>query len=99
MAELAKGLPRPKKVKKPDFDRQVLQALEDEVRVGGDFAYPSAKKGEMRYWSRDEHHLLREKAVEKARTPLPLSALTKELASEIKGVDSSFVETVVRVGA
>lgn len=93
LADVAKGLPKPRKVKANAFREQLRDAVEDEVRLGNAFRYPSGKNGEPRYWSRDERRLLREKVVELAGTPLERSKLTRALG---KGLDGPFVEGVLR---
>jgi len=99
LAEVIKGLTKPKAASKEAFIGDVRAALDEEVRLGRAFAYPSAKNEELRYWHRDEKHLLQEKALELATVPLALSALRTKVAKEIKeikGVDAVFVESVVR---
>src|SRR5262245_23717126 len=63
LAEVVKGLPRPKKVKKAEWAAEVRQVLEEEVRLARAYSYPSGKNGELRHWSRDEKQLLRDKAL------------------------------------
>src|SRR4051794_25531619 len=75
LPDVTKGIRRPKKVKVTEFREEVRLLLVEDVRLGKVFCYPSGKNGVLRYWSRDEKHLLREKAVELAATPLTLSAL------------------------
>jgi hypothetical protein len=96
VADAARGLPKGRGVKAADFQNEVRTALEELVRLGQAFRCPSGKGGKERYWARDEKHLLRSQAVELAAAPLTLAALKKELARHVKGVDGSFVESVVR---
>src|SRR5581483_935013 len=96
LADLAKGLKRPRRVKAADFQEEVRKLLDDEVRQGRAFAYPSGKGGAVRYWSRDEKQLLRDRSVELAATPQPMSKLKTALGKEVAGADGAFVEGVVR---
>jgi hypothetical protein len=96
LADVAKGLPRPRKVKAADFQNEIRTVLDDQIRLGLAFRYASGKGGLDRYWSRDERNLLRVKAVEIAAAPLTLVALKKKLGQEIKGVDGAFIDAVVR---
>ena len=95
LAEVVKGLPPQKGVKKAQLEEQVRDLLEEEVRLGAAFAWPSGKKGETRYWSRDERQFLRDRAIESAATPQPMSALKTKLGKEVKGVDGDYVLTLV----
>lgn len=97
--EASKGMPKPKKVKgspAPDVAGEAKRLLEEEVRLGRAFAYESGKKGETRYWSKDEKHELREEALKLAAKPCDLAAFKKNLGAAVKGVDGGFVESVVR---
>src|SRR5262249_38688718 len=96
LAEVAKGLPKPKKVSAAEMQDQVRAILNEEVRVGRAFCCPSGKGGVMRHWSRDEKQLLRDKAVDLAATPKSMWALKKDLGKEVKGTDGSFVEELLR---
>lgn len=96
LADLAKGLSRPKKVKVAEFLEDVRKILDEEVRLGRAFSYPSAKGSAVRYWAKDEKQLLRDKAVELAAMPQPLSALKTALGKEVLGTDGAFVEVIVR---
>jgi hypothetical protein len=96
LTDVAKGLPRPKKVKAAEFGEDVRRLLEEELRLGRAFCYPSAKNAALRYWARDEKQALRDKAVELTVTPRPMSALKTALGKEVKGADGAFVEAVVR---
>ena len=96
LAEVAKGLPPQKGVKKAQLEEQVRNLLEEEVRLGAAFAQPSGKKGEIRYWSRDERQHLRDKAIESAATPQSMSALKKTLTQQVKGVDGDYVLALVK---
>lgn len=96
LAEVGKGLKKPKKMKKAEFEAEIQTILEEEVRLGRAFSYPSAKNRQMRWWARDEKQLLRDKTIELAREPRGIPALKKDLAREVKGVDGEFVEMVVR---
>src|SRR5262245_10395799 len=69
LAEVAKGLPKPKKTTAADFKGEVRAVLEEQVRLGLAFCHPSGKQNEARYWSRDEKHLLRERALDLASNP------------------------------
>lgn len=94
--EVCKGLPRGKKVKPAEAEQEARRLLEEEVRLGRAFAYPSGKNGERRFWARDEKHLVREKALELAATPLALSALKTKVAKAVAGADGAFVELLLR---
>lgn len=96
LTEVVKGLPKPRRTKAAEFQNEIRPILDEQVRLGQVFCCPSGKNGEMRYWTRDEKHLLREKALEVAAAPQTLSALKKALAKEVKGTDAAFVESVVR---
>jgi hypothetical protein len=97
LADVSKGLPKPKKVKVAEFQQEeILPILEEQVRRGLAFRNPSGKDGAERFWNKDEKHLLREKAVELASNPQTLAGMSKSLGQEVKGVDKTFVETVVR---
>lgn len=96
LAEILKGLPKPRSMKAAEFQNDVRSLLDEQVRIGAIFRGPSGKNGETRFWSRDEKHLLREKALEVAAVPQTLSALKKTLAKETKGTDAAFVEMVIR---
>jgi hypothetical protein len=96
LAEILKGLPKPRSMKAAEFQNDVRSILDEQVRIGAIFRSPSGKNGETRFWSRDEKHLLREKALEVAAAPQTLSALKKALAKEVKGTDAAFVEMVIR---
>jgi hypothetical protein len=95
LADIAKGL-KPRKVSVPNFQAEVRTFLEEQIRLGKMFCYPSGKNGAERYWNKDERHLLRNRAIELAVAPMTLSALAKSLAKEIKGVDAVFIESLVR---
>lgn len=96
LAEILKGLPKPRRMKAVEFQNDVRSLLDEQVHIGTIFRSPSGKNGQTRFWSRDEKHLLREKALEVAAAPQTLSALKKALAKEIKGTDAAFVEMVIR---
>jgi hypothetical protein len=100
LSEVVKGLPKPKKSKKgppvPDLTEEARKILDEEVRLGRAFSYPSGKKEEVRYWAKDEKHLLREKTREFASTPQSIASLKKQLATAVKGADGAFVEAVIR---
>src|SRR5262245_10886677 len=92
LAEVAKGLPKAKKAKAADFQAEVRTILDQFVRQGLAFCYPSAKGGAERYWSRDEKNALRLAAMDLAGTPQTLSGLKTKLGKQTKGTDSVFVE-------
>src|SRR5262245_37864448 len=96
LADVAKGLTRPNKVKAADFQQEIRQLLEEDVRLGRLHSCPSGKDEAPRYWSRDEKQVLQEKALVLADQPKTLPALKTALAKEIKGVAPAFVERVVR---
>jgi hypothetical protein len=96
LAEVVKGLPKGKKVKPADMQADVRHFLEEEVRLGRAFCYPSGKNTEVRYWSHDEKQILRGKAVELASTPETMSSLKTKLGKAVKGTDGAFIETIVR---
>lgn len=95
LAELVKGLPKPRKMKAAEVQNEVRSLLDEQVRIGATFRHPSGKNGETRFWSHDEKHLLCERALELAALPLSLAALKKALAKEVKGTDAAFVESVI----
>lgn len=94
LAALSK--PKPRNVAATEFQEQVRKVLDEHIRLGLVFCYPSGKKQVERYWGKDEKHLLRSAAVEVAETPQPLTKLTTNLGRIVKGVDREFVEKVVR---
>ena len=94
--DVTKGIRRPKKVTAADFKAEIRKILEEEVRLGRVFSHPSGKQNQVRYWVRDEKQFLRNRAMEAAAVPHPLSALKTKLGKEIKGVEGAFVENVVR---
>jgi len=96
LAEVLKGLPKPKKARKEELEAEVRAILDAEVHQARLFLHPSGKGGEARYWHHDEKRHLQEKALGLAATPLALNALRTKLAKEVKGVDAAFVEAVVR---
>src|SRR5262245_53890164 len=85
LADVAKGLPRPRKVKAPDFQQTIRTLLEEQVRLGQAFSYPSGKGGIDRYWSKDEKHAVAARALELAATPLPLPRLKTALGKQAAG--------------
>lgn len=95
LAEVVKGLPKPRKMKPADFRNEVELILGEQVRLGQVFVSSSGKNGELRYWSRDEKHLLREKALEIASTPQTLAAMKTKLKSEVKGVEPAYIQSVI----
>lgn len=95
LTEIVKGLPKPRKTKSADFQNEIRPILDEQVRLGQVFRYPSGKNGEMRYWSRDEKHLLRERAIELASTPQTFAAMKTKLKSVVKGVEAGFVQSVL----
>ena len=96
LAEIVKGLPKPRRTKAAELQNEVRSILDEQVRIGAIFRCPSGKNGETRFWSRDEKHLLREKAMELAATPQSVVVLKKALAKEVKGSDAAFVESLLR---
>src|SRR4051794_6703389 len=72
LADVAKGLPKPRGKKAADLQDEVRKVLDEEVRLGRAFCHPSGKDGAPRYWARDEKQVLRDKAVELAAAPQPL---------------------------
>src|SRR5262245_35857906 len=83
LAEIVKGLPKPKKKKgepAADIKDEVREFLDVEVRASRAFAYPSGKDEELRYWSNDEKALLRQKVLDLAAEPQPIAELKKKLA-------------------
>jgi hypothetical protein len=95
-SEVARGLTKPRKIKAADFQEEIRSALAEEVRLGRVFSYPSGKGAESRYWGRDEKQVLRDKALELAATPGPLSTLKIKLGKELKGTDAAFIDSVVQ---
>ena len=95
-AEVVKGLPPQKGVKQAQLKEQVQHLLEEEVRLGAAFSQPSGKKGEARYWARDERQYLRDKAIESATTPQAMPALKKTLTTTLKGVEGEYVLGLIK---
>ena len=48
LAEVVKGLPKPRMTKAADFQNEVRPILDEQVRLGQVFRCPSGKNGEMR---------------------------------------------------
>ncbi len=96
LADVAKGLPRPRKTKAPDFQEEVRKLLDKDIAEGRAFAYPSGKGGATRYWARDEAQVLAGKALELAAAPLPLPKLRAELAKQAAGTDLAFLDALLR---
>jgi hypothetical protein len=96
LADVAKGLTRPKKVKAADFQHEIEQFLEEDVRLRRTFSYPSGKDDRIRYWARDEKQLLWEKVLGITDEPHSFSALKTQLTREVKGTAPAFIEGVIR---
>jgi len=94
--ELAKGLPKPKKVKAAEFEESLPSYLANDVQSGRVFRYPSGKAGVDRYWSRDEKHAIREAVLAAAATPLTVADLVKKATVAVQKVDKGFADGVVR---
>lgn len=95
LSNVVKGLPRPRKMKAAEFQNEVQSILDEQVRLGLLFRCPSGKNGNARYWSRDEKHHLREKALELASRPQTMAAMKTKLKKEVKGVEATFLQTVI----
>src|SRR5262245_60881504 len=83
LADVAKGLPKPKKMKVAEVQEEARRLLDEDVRLGRAFCFPSGKGGAVRYWARDERQMLRDRAVEAASEPQPLSALKARLGKDV----------------
>ena len=96
LADVSKGLPRPRKVKAADFQHEIRQLLEERVQLGHAFSHPSGKGGITRYWHKDEKVLLGVRAVDLASPPTPLPKLKTALGKVIAGTDPAFLESLLR---
>ena len=81
LSEVLKGLPKQPKTKPADLKARVEAALEEDVRQGRVFCHLSGKKEEKRFWSRDEKHFLRERALELAELVKAVDGMTRVLRS------------------
>ncbi len=95
LAEVTKGLPKPKKVKAADFQEDVRRLINEEVRLGQAFRYPSGPKGVERYWAKDEKQALRTAAIQAAGEPLTLAKLRDAAKRTVRGADNKYVEAVI----
>jgi hypothetical protein len=100
-----KQLPKPKKSRTKkgqppapatDFEGEVGAALDEAVRAGAAFRYPSGPKGTDRFWARDEKGEVRRIAVAAAGEPRSLGQLRKAVTESAKGTNPAFVETEIR---
>jgi hypothetical protein len=96
LAEVAKNLPKPRKQKAAEFHKEIEQLLDADYLDGKVFRYPSGPKGAIRYWARDERHLLIEVALKLGAEPRTIVTLKKELSRVIKGTDGAFIEGLIR---
>jgi hypothetical protein len=94
LKEVAKGLPKAKKGQ-PKPEERAKELLEAERATARVFRQPSGKKGEDRYWAKDERHQIRERVLELAAKPMKLEALAKEGAKEWKA-EAKYAEGLVR---
>src|SRR5258708_7502654 len=83
LAAGVKNLATPRRVEAAPYKEEVRKLLEEDSRLGRAFCYPSGKKDELRYWSRDEKQILREKALDLAATPQPISTFRTKLGKEV----------------
>ena len=108
LKQLSKVLPKPKKGRstakkvQPEPqetplspEKQAEALLEAQLATAQVFRQPSGKKGECRYWGKDERHHLRQKVLELAAKPMKLETLAKNGAKELKA-DTTYVESLVR---
>ncbi len=95
LAEIARGLKKSRSETAAEFEARVRLQLDEEIRLGRMFVYPSGKEGMNRYWSKDEKLVLRDRAAQLAAAPLRLAALQSKLAREIKGTEPAFVERLI----
>jgi hypothetical protein len=96
LADVIKGLPRPKKVKPADFQADVLRVIDGEYSLGRVFRYPSGPKGVERFWAKDEKRVLQDAAAHAAEQPKTMSALKTAVGKSLKGTDPGFIEEVLR---
>ena len=108
LKQLSKVLPKPKKGRstakkvQPEPqqtplspEKQAEALLEAQLATAQVFRQPSGKKGECRYWGKDERHHIRQKVLELAAKPMKLETLAKNGAKELKA-DTTYVESLVR---
>lgn len=96
LADVVKGLTRPKKVKPADFQGLAREAIDAAFLLGQAFHYPSGPKGVERFWGRDEKQALRDAAVKAAAEPKTLAALRTAVGKAVKGTNPEFIDGVVR---
>ena len=93
-SELRKGITKPRKQSTADFESELRNLLDEQARAGQAFSHPSGKNAEVRYWSKDEKHALREEALNLA-APGTLAELSKKLVPVSKA-DAVFIESGLR---
>jgi hypothetical protein len=96
LADVVKGLPRPKKVKPADFQTNARDALDEDYRLGRVFRYHSGPKGVERFWVRDEKQILRGAILDAASQPKTQSTIRTAVGKTVKGTDGKFIDDVIR---
>lgn len=94
LKELAKVLPRPKKVKADEFEASLPGYLAEDLQAGRVFKFGSGKAGLERYWNRDEKHAIQEAVRTAAAEPKKLGEL-KKVAIGLTKADKPFAEGIV----
>ncbi len=92
--ELAKALPRPKKVKADEFENSLPGYLVEDLQAGRVFKVGSGKGGLERYWNRNEKDAIQEAVRTAATEPKKLAEL-KKLATGLTKADKAFAEGIV----
>jgi hypothetical protein len=92
LSDLAKQFKRPGKVKAVDWSSHLQDVLDRAVRENRLFAAPSGRKGQIRYWCRDESTWIDELLNHVASQPKTLSQLVKDLSRSAGGADPKFVK-------
>jgi len=96
IAEAVKGIAKPKKVSAADWASEIQTLLDEKVRAGQLFSYPSGSSDTVRYWDRDEKQLLRDRLLAMADSPQTIATLKKQLGSQFKGTAPAFIESIIR---
>jgi hypothetical protein len=86
---------KPRKLNADDFQAEVRRLLDDEVRSGQAFRYPSGAKGAERFWARDEKQAIRDEVLRAAASPIAAKKLHEAAKKAVQGTDTRFVEKIV----
>lgn len=94
LKELAKALPRPKKVKADEFENSLPGYLVEDLQAGRVFKVGSGKGGLERYWNRNEKDAIHDAVRTAATEPKKLAEL-KKIAVGLTKADKAFAEGIV----